>query len=233
MAQTENIYKKEKGEYLQSNPTWHFEDSSWKAKQIKKILDRNSITAKTVVEVGCGAGEILNQLHSLMPESISYTGYDISIDAIELAKLRAKSRLEFIHEDFSKTKKQFDLLLMIDVFEHVDDYLGFLRLCKDKSNYKIFHIPLEMNVQAILRNLPMLSRKTVGHLHYFAKQTAIATLTDCGYEIVDCFYTASSSDLSRTLKAKIAAIPRKILFNLNQDLTVTVLGGYSLLVLAK
>ncbi len=233
MSRTGNIYKQEKGEYLHNNPTWHIEDSPWKAKQIKKMLENHSLTPKTIAEVGCGAGEILNQLYYMLPENVSYTGYDISVDAIKLARQREKERLEYLREDFLKTPRQFDLLLMIDVFEHVEDYLGFLKSCKNKSEYKIFHIPLDMNVQGILRNLPILARKTVGHLHYFTKQTAIASLVDCGYEIVDLFYTASSSDLSRTLKAKIATIPRKVCFNLNQDLAVILLGGYSLLVLAK
>ena len=135
------IYKDENGEYLQNNPTWHVEDSPWKAKQIIKMLNLNPIYPKSIAEVGCGSGEILNQLYLSMPKDVSFTGYDISSDAISLAKPREKDRLEFKHDDFLETTVKFDLLLMIDVFEHVDNYLGFLTLCKNKAKNIIFHIP--------------------------------------------------------------------------------------------
>ena len=49
------------GEYLKNNPMWHIEDSEWKAEQISKIISRTNLQLKKVCEVGCGAGEILNQ----------------------------------------------------------------------------------------------------------------------------------------------------------------------------
>jgi hypothetical protein len=80
----------------------------------------------------------------------------------------------------------------------------------------------------------MAKRKLVGHLHYFTKETALATLTDAGFEVQDYFYTAGSLDLPQhTLLAQMARIPRRILFNLFPDTSVKVFGGFSLLVLAK
>ncbi len=77
-------------------------------------------------------------------------------------------------------------------------------------------------------------RRTVGHLHYFTKETALETLRYSGYEIVDYFYTGSAIDLpNRGWKANLMKLPRKIVFRLNKDLTVRILGGYSLLVLAR
>ncbi len=231
---TEKIYTDEDGEYLKNNPAWHVEDSPWKAKQILKMLKRNPLNPKTIVEIGCGAGEILNQLYSSMPDDVSFAGYDISGDAIRLAKTREKERLTFKHENYLETNINPDLLLMMDVFEHVDDYLGFLRLCKNKAKNVIFHIPLDLSVQGILRNIPMVNRNSVGHLHYFMKETAIATLVDTGYEIVDSFYTAGMLELPRkTIKAKLAFLPRKLMYKVNEDLAAKVFGGFSLLVLAK
>lgn len=231
---SEKIYTDDNGQYLKNNPTWHVEDSAWKAKQIIKMLSRNPINPKSIAEIGCGAGEILNQLHMSMSNDVSFTGYDISSDAINLAKTREKERLEFKHENLLETNARFDLLLMMDVFEHVDDYLGFLKLCKGKAKNTIFHIPLDISVQAILRNTLMTGRNSFGHLHYFMKETALATLVDSGYDIVDFFYTAASLDLPReALKSKIAFLPRKLMFKANQDIAVKMLGGFSLLVLTK
>lgn len=230
----EKIYTEENSEYLKKNPTWHAEDSPWKAKQIIKMLDRNPIHPKSIAEVGCGAGEILNQLHKAMPDDVHFTGYDISNDAINIARQREKSRLEFKSEDFLKIDSKFDLLLMIDVFEHVDDYLGFLKLCKYKAKNTIFHIPLDISVNRLLKNDLMSLRKSVGHLHHFTKETAIATLKDCGYEIVDFFYTTSFLDFPRkTISSKITYLPKRIMYKANKDITVKLLGGCSLLVMTK
>jgi ubiquinone/menaquinone biosynthesis C-methylase UbiE len=230
----EKIYTETNGEYLKNNPNWHVEDSPWKANHIKKILDKNSLNPHSIAEIGCGAGEILNQLYATSPNTTYFTGFDISSDAIAKAKSRSKERLSFKHEDLTKTDDAFDLLLMIDVFEHVDDYLGFLKLCKNKSKNTVFHIPLDISINGILRNKLIYGRNTVGHLHYFTKETALATLTDAGYEIVDYFYTAGSIELPRkTLKSKIAVLPRKLLYKINKDLAAQVFGGFSLMVLTK
>jgi SAM-dependent methyltransferase len=231
---TEKIYIDENGEYLKHNPSWHIEDSPWKAKQIIEMIHRNRLAPQSMAEVGCGAGEILNQLYAALPNDVHFTGYDISKDAINLALPRTKQRLEFKHENFLETQSVFDMLLLIDVFEHIDDYLGFLRSCKSRANYTIFHIPLDISVQGILRNRLMRSRNNFGHLHFFTKETALATLTDAGYEVVDFFYTKGSLDLPRkTIKSKLAFLPRKLIFKANKDMAVKILGGFSLLVLAR
>ncbi len=198
------------------------------------MIEQHKITPKSVVEIGCGGGEILNQLFRMMPGDIIFSGYDISGDAIKLAKQREKPNLIFKHEDFWTTKENFDLLLMIDVFEHVDNYLGFIKACRNRAKYSIFHIPLDITVLGILQSKLMYTRKSVGHLHYFKKDTAIATLSDCGYEIVDFFFTAGAIELpQRTLKSKLATLPRKLFYKINKNLAVKTIGDYSLLVLAK
>lgn len=91
----EKIYTEENGEYLKYHPIWHIEDSPWKAEQVIKMLKRNPIEPKSIAEVGCGAGEILNQLYQSMTDDVNFTGYDISIDVIKLAKQREKESLKF------------------------------------------------------------------------------------------------------------------------------------------
>jgi SAM-dependent methyltransferase len=224
------------GEYLGNNPTWHVEDSAWKAKQILKIIERNNLQPESVCEVGCGSGEILNQLYLKMPETVDFTGYEISPQAFELCKTRNKQRLNFNLGDLVRQENvYFDVLLCIDVFEHIEDYLTFLKDLQKKAKYKIFHIPLDLSVSSVLRSSPILrARQSVGHLHYFSKETALATLKDSGYEICDYFYTAGSIDLpKKSFKTLLANFPRKVLYGLNQDIAVRLLGGYSLLVLTK
>ncbi|MBC8111019.1 MAG: class I SAM-dependent methyltransferase, partial [Verrucomicrobia bacterium] len=222
-------------EYLQNNPGWHIEDSPWKAKQILKILNKNELQPQNLVEIGCGAGEILNQLHQQMNNKVNFYGYEISPDAFALAMSRSKERLNFFNEDLIEKNVFFDVLLMIDVFEHVEDYIGFIKKCKNVAIYKIFHIPLDISILSVLRVTPITNvRQSVGHLHYFTKETALGTLKDAGYEILDYFYTPGMLELSgKGFKTKLLNPFRKILFSINPDFAVRFLGGYSLLVLTK
>lgn len=225
-----------KGEYLENNPTWHEEDSAWKAEHILKILSQNYIVPSSICEIGCGAGEILNQLYQKLPEYISFHGFDISTQVIEIAQKKSKDRLKFQIKDILKEKDiNFDVLLCIDVFEHIEDYFGFLRGIREKATYKVFHIPLDISVQRVFLSKPILNRrKLVGHLHYFTKETALATLEDTGYEILDYFYTSSTLDFkSNSLMYSIGKIPLKIFSMINKDFATRVLGGHSLMVLAK
>ena len=112
--------------------------------------------------------------------------------------------------------------------------MGFVRKLKTKGEYKIFHIPLDLSVSSLIRGRLMYVRDSVGHLHYFSPETALATLVDCGYEIVDTMYTPSFAALpSKSWKAKIIRLPRLVLFRFSPKLLSTLLGGISLMVLAK
>ena len=225
----------EDGTYLDNNPRWHENDSQWKAKWINYIITKNSLTPKTICEVGCGAGEILNQLSELNPER-DFFGYEISPQAFELSKRKAKQNLTFKLSDLLiDDQVHFDIVMAIDVFEHVEDYFGFLRKLQKKAEYKIFNIPLDLSVQSIFRSSPILKeRASVGHIHYFTKDTALETLKDTGHSIIDYLYTANSVELpNRGWKASLLKLPRKILFSINKDFAVRLLGGYSLIVLAK
>jgi cyclopropane fatty-acyl-phospholipid synthase-like methyltransferase len=224
------------GRYLARNPTWHVEDSPWKARQILRMLQRNRIEPKTIGEVGCGAGEILRQLQRQMDRSCEFCGYDISPQAIQLCQSRANDRLHFeLMDRLQETDARFDLLLMIDFIEHLEDYYGFLRAVKPRSRYKVLHIPLDLCVQAVLRprRLPWV-RQVSGHLHYFTKDTAIQSLKDAGYEVLDCFLTRQAMESThKILKTYVGNSFRRFTSLFSDDLAARIFGGFGLLVLAQ
>lgn len=223
------------GDYLAHNPTWHAEHSPTKARWIDDILRRNRIEPKTIAEVGCGSGEILVELRKRRPDA-AFTGFEISPQAYAICSPKAADGLDFRHADLLETDAEpFDLLLAVDVFEHVPDYMGFLKALRGKAEHTIFHIPLDLSVQALLRgtSYPVLREQT-GHLHYFHKYTALATLKDCGYEVVDWNYTRSSQELpGKSVKTKVANLPRKLMQTVSEDLSARLFGGYSLLALTR
>lgn len=234
-AVDDNIYLN--GGYFLNNPTWDVEDSLWKAMHVRSAIDRLGLCPKRVVEVGCGAGEILNQLYEILPKGVEYSGFEISPKALELCQVRRKGRLNFYLGSIPEGT-YFDLLLALDVFEHVEDYFGFLKGIRGKAEVKIFHIPLDMSVRSVAAVSPIShAHNSVGHLHYFSKETALSTLTDCGYAIVDWFYTSGPCNRPpRLMPSAIAALTveplKRTLFRGFEDQWVRLFGG-SMLVVAK
>jgi SAM-dependent methyltransferase len=227
------------GKYLEVTRSWHAEDSRWKAIQIKTMIDANHLQPKSIAEIGCGSGSVLNELSSFPDlQSACLEGYDISPQAIEMARQLGNERIRFVQGDLlsASADKAFDLLLVIDVFEHVPDYMGFVGKCRGKAKFKIFHIPLDIHVSSVLRNAFIRSRYTIGHIHYFTAESALSTLRDTGHEIVDCVYTNPAFGLFRqhpTFRKALANVPRWLCSRISVPFTARVFGGYSLLVLTR
>jgi len=223
------------GQYKDANPTWHAEDAPWKARQIEGILRDHAVAFTRFAEVGCGTGEILVRLSATFPEA-SFSGYDISPQAIEIAAGRRVPRVDFQEKDLlDDPASHFDVVLVADVIEHVEDYIGFVRGVRDLATWKVFHIPLDLSAQSVIRIKPIMRlRAGVGHIHYFTKDIALALLADCGYKIIDWRYTASRLELpGQARSSRVVAPARRLLHRFDPDLAVRVLGGYSLLVLAE
>lgn len=223
------------GTYLNANSTWHEEDSPWKVQQIIRLFERNSLSPSTVCEVGCGSGGILNLLSDYY-ENIEFRGFEISTHAYSLCQSRTKVNLSFeLGDIFSVGQRHFDVAMAIDVFEHVENYLGFVRTLKELAEYKVYHIPLDLNLLTVLMPSRIrLRRERFGHLHYFTKETAVRALQDTGHEILDMFYTGVSINRKGAGFAdQFLGLPRQLLFSINKDFAARSLGGYSLMVLAK
>ncbi len=230
----ESIYTD--GTYLRNNPDWHVDDSPWKAKHIATMLGRHGIVPKTVCEIGCGAGEVLRALSTHLEPQTKFYGYEISPNAYKICSQKADERFTFRFANLLDDESaHFDLVMAIDVFEHVEDYFGFLRKLRTKGQYKLFHVPLELSAQQVLRGKPLIdARRSVGHIHHFSKETALATLDDCGYRVIDHFYTSGRTELGGLgWKSQLMRIPRHALYSMSPDTAARTLGGYSLLVLAQ
>lgn len=225
------------GTYLVNNPDWGIKDSEWKAKTILELVKKNNLSIKNVTEVGCGAGGILESLSQKMGNNVDFFGYDISPQAIAFAKQKEKENLHFYNEKYEKKNNiHTELLLVIDVFEHVDDYYNFLEDLKSKSDYFIFHIPLDLSCRTILKPHVLLQqRNSVGHIHYFSKEMVLWFLKDKGYEILDWHYTKPVIDEahSNNLKRRIKKSLRNLSFSINENTTAKLFGGYSMMILAK
>lgn len=223
------------GSYLEKNPTWHVEESPFKVKYIAQLMRRNSLQAHSVCEAGCGVGEVLRLLQLEMPADTDFTGFDISPQAHQLSEARTNAHLTFELADITReTERSFDLLLVLDVVEHLEDYFSFLRAVRRIARYKIFHFPLDLSVQAVARRDGLLKRRRDhDHIHYFSRDTALATLEDTGYKPLDYFYAPRSNEIGPNLIQKLFRVPRAMLFAFHRDFAVRLLGGYSLMILSE
>ncbi|MGQ4275109.1 class I SAM-dependent methyltransferase [Terrihabitans sp. B22-R8] len=223
------------GSYLAQNPGWHEEDSDWKAGHVLRLLSAAGMQPSRIAEVGCGGGLVLHALAQALPDS-TFTGYEVSPLAYERCAARANDRVRFRFEDLTEAGDRYDLLLTLDVVEHVEDYLGFLRALRPRAEHHIIHLPLDLSVQTVLRaSGPLLhARRKVGHLHYFSKETALATLNDAGYEVLDWRYTHAAVDApGRTRRSRFVGWLRAFALKIHPDWAVRLLGGSSLLVLCR
>lgn len=226
------VYKD--GRYLEQHPLWHTEHSTWKAEQVLRMIRRGGLNPTKVCEVGCGAGEVFRIIQDSLAPDCQLQGFDISPQAIEFCKARSNERLRFcLIEKENEIPSNYDLLISVDVIEHIEDYLGHLRRLQSKATYKIFHVPLDLSVQSVLRSKGLTSRRDDhAHLHYFTKEIFQRSLTDIGYEVRDAMYTKRSLEIGSGFMQSLISLPRKVAFGLNQDIAARVFGGFSLAVLA-
>jgi len=223
------------GEYLEKNPEWHADEAPWKAKYILRMLANNQVTPHTIGEVGCGTGEVLRQLQLRMDPECTFTGYDISPQAIELSQSRQNARLHCrLLDPCAESDVSFDLLLILDVLEHLEDYFSFLRKVRCLGDYKLFHFPLDLSLQTVLRKDGLMKRRRMyGHLHYFTKDLALQCLMDEEYKVLNWFYAPRQIELAAAPLEKVLRWPRILSFAIHEDIAARVLGGFSLFVLAK
>ena len=225
------------GEYLKNNPTWGVEDAAWKSDLIQQLMTSNHLHPNEIIEVGCGAGAILDDLSQKNKNISSFKGYDISPQAIAMARTKATPQLQFFQEDITVNDQLYtDVMLVIDVVEHIPDLYGFLQKIRTKSKHFIFHIPLDLSCRTILKPHVLLQqREAVGHIHYFSKEMVLWFLSDAGYEIVDWIYTKPMIDQqpAGSFKNAVKKMLRNISFSLNKNLSVKLWGGYSMMILTK
>lgn len=223
------------GSYAAHNPTWDREDSPWKAAQVMTVLDAAGLRPRRIVEVGCGAGDVLLALAEALPEA-ELSGYDISPDAEPFWKQHSNPRVRFTRADFlCEAGGRYDLLLLLDVIEHVANPHSFLESIRGRADHFVFHFPLDLSALTVLRESPLLhAREKVGHLHYYTRGLALTLLRECGLDVIEWRYTGAGLRAPRrTLGTRLAALPRGLLSLASRDLSARLLGGETLIVLAR
>jgi 2-polyprenyl-6-hydroxyphenyl methylase/3-demethylubiquinone-9 3-methyltransferase len=123
--------------------------SSFKLKSKKKPLDKINI-----LDIGCGGGLLSEPMTRL---GANVTGIDASSKNIGIAKLHAKKNKLKINYLCSspeklKTQKKFDVILNMEIVEHVEDINFFINSCSKllKKNGLMFVATLNKTLKSYI-----------------------------------------------------------------------------------
>lgn len=156
-------------------------------KIVDKIIDKSS-----VLEIGCGNGYFLRELHNSNKNAFFY-GYDESYvpipDDINLPNI------QFFNKYYQKTDQLFDFIILRHVIEHIENPYSMLELIYHSlSDNGVFYIETPA-FEWIMHN-SMIYDICYEHCSYFTKDTLTHMLNKIGFELVDFDYTFSGQYLS-------------------------------------
>ena len=182
--------KYQSGKYWEENATFHEEDSDFKFQNFMTLLLRNPrVNMSGIVDMGCGAGRIIWNF-SERYKNITCKGIDLNKEMVAYAAQKYHNPNLFFDTDAETVKgdPSFNMVVLADVFEHIDDYLGFLKDINRNFSYQLFNIPLDLSVISLARNGPIKTRNAVSHLHYFYDKLILQILEENGFKIIDYLY---------------------------------------------
>tara|TARA_B110001450_G_scaffold252079_1_gene273179 strand:+ start:56 stop:778 length:723 start_codon:yes stop_codon:yes gene_type:complete len=107
-----------------------------------------------ILDIGCGGGLLSEPMHRLGAKVV---GIDASIKNIDIAKFHAKKnnlKIDYIcaSPETLKTKKKFDVILNMEIVEHVDDINFFIEKSSDllKKNGLMFVATLNKTLKSYI-----------------------------------------------------------------------------------
>ena len=120
-----------------------------------KITDKKKPLKKVrILDIGCGGGLLSEPMSRLGAE---VTGIDASKKNIEVAKIHAQKnnlKIKYVwgSPDNYKTDTKFDVILNMEIIEHVDDISFFLKSCSKllKKNGIMFVATLNKTLKSYL-----------------------------------------------------------------------------------
>lgn len=218
-------------------------DSSCKVDLVAHLFEKYPILAGSWIhaaEVGCGQGAFLFPLAKRFKDkSIPFDliGYDISPDAIEIAKKRGNAfgdNLKFSVGSAGDVRNGLDIIFVMDVLEHVENPYQFLRDLAGKSKYLLVHLPIEHSIAHLLMRKVSRSNTEFNHIHFFSWESAKIMISESPFEIKDFQFTPSlgiTIGLEKNILKKILLMGRYLLYKMMPRLSPLLSGGSVLLLL--
>jgi SAM-dependent methyltransferase len=234
-------------EYGNVNRSWHQEDSKWKVDLFKKIFPEKvvqNLGAKkktiSVLEVGCGAGMVLYYFCEWVKQvtdcSVQPIGLDISPYALSLAEENVPNLRSHCSSIIKSSDLKADILLCIDVLEHLEDPIQNLRVMVNMSPILLLRVPLEMDLVSRLIGQKRTKRR-YGHINFFSSSRLLSTLRDSGLKVVDFSYSVGALNLKTDPQAsifiKLVRLIRRTAWKMDPSICLQIFGGTAIEIFAK
>jgi len=173
-------------------PFSHAEDSERKIHEIKSVVPRD-FRVSSILDVGCNIG-IITQAVGTEYHATEVDGLEVSTNAITQAEkqLEVFPKPSVVPEEFEtfETEKVYDLIMFIDVLEHMQDPLNVLKKASKIGRYAVIRCPLEQtymneaNARFAGKDFMALMEKRYGHIHHFNMVTLSKLICEGGFDVI-------------------------------------------------
>ncbi len=158
----------------------------WRFEAVKKLQYLMPDTEAKVFEIGCGHGVMRQQM-----ESLGYVvdACDLSLHALQLIPSgKGRVMLYNIYDQQPDLVGKYDMLMLMDVVEHIEADVDFLRTAGRHLQ------PGGLAVLSVPASMLLFSKYDVevGHIRRYTKKSMEQLLQDAGFEPLKVVYWAGS-----------------------------------------
>jgi SAM-dependent methyltransferase len=185
-----------------------------------------------VLEVGCGNGAFLWPFSDAVAEKgfrPVLRGIDIAANAIEEAQQGSGANPpQFACDSVDSHQGEYDLVLAIDVVEHVPCPVTFLSGLRRFAPTLLLHLPIEHSVLHLLARRPTASYHAYRHIHFFSLETARLLIEEAGWRVMGVRHSAADPatlGLRAPALLQFARRARYLAYKAMPGMTTIVAGG--------
>lgn len=157
------------------------ETIEWKIPHLMEIIPHN-YHPSSVGEIGCFAGHLIGNISINGRKDFKACGYDINPNAVDFAR-SLYPKVSFFSQDCFSSGDFFDLLILSDIVEHIENDEAFLKQCHSVSKFVLLNLPLEKSIAS--RNRKYGFDDPSGHLRAYGIKDAESLIERSGYRIIN------------------------------------------------
>lgn len=176
-------------EYGALHPGWHEEDAASKADDIVPFVERAVRGSREVrlVDIGCGTGTVVALTKRALERGGRHTVQAVGVDPAPVplsddAVLEGVARV--VGTDVGDAER-FDVALLIDVLEHLDNPRACLIDLRRVANHVVVRQPLLDSLGTYRHSLYREQRTKWGHINYWNHRSFDDLMLGCGWVPVD------------------------------------------------
>ena len=219
------------GTYREKNPDWHLKDASAKAEDVfpflVQILDAHA-GRLAVADIGAGVGGVSAELSRML--RCQRPNADVQFECFDLSpSATAEGRSLFPDLKFHCGKIRYedgpwDVCLLIDFLEHLENPHAFLKMLSQKCRLIVVRQPLQENFSTWRHNNYSAQREQWGHVSFFNARSFRCMAEAAGWEIQDArLFLAGEYGQSRGDRIPLY---RRLLQGLSRQWAAYLLGAY-------